>query len=146
MTALYLASAYQNRRLIEDHRLTLAAHGYRVVSTWHTHQLDAFDAEILSDACAKAAAATAQVDLHEIAQCDTLLCVMVPGVISRGGAHFETGVAFALHKHVVVIGAVAHVFHRLPAVQVHADLATWLRAQEAHPRRSTVHVEHEVKR
>ena len=130
---LYLAAPYRYAPLMLEHVTTLAASGHTVTSRWHHAPSYALDADILAAGNEAQAARWALLDLEDIAAADWLLLFTDALPLSRGGRHFETGYAHALGTRIAVLGAVEILFHRLPGVCRHQDLAAWLAVHQEVP-------------
>ena len=125
---LYLAAAYRMAPLMNQHAIRLASLGHVITSRWHAQASAALDACILDERLAHTATQIAQHDLDDITRADALLLFAQPGLPQRGGKHFETGYAYAIGKHVAVIGGIELLFHRLPGIALYADLEAWIQA------------------
>lgn len=127
---LYLAARYSRRAEVDALADRLTALGYGIVSTWHSQALEALDARIMEDDYADVARLHASVDLANIAHADTVLLLTDAGLPTRGGRHFECGVAYARGIPLVCVGQPEHIFHRLPGVALWPSVETWLTSQQ----------------
>lgn len=121
---VYLAGRWARRAEIRRLGNMLAALGVEVTSSW------LYSGEEDSGAPAALLAEWAARDLRDVARADALVLITdgedTPGGYS-GGRHSETGYALALGKAVYVVGPRENIFHHLPAVQVCATWADFLR-------------------
>lgn len=124
--SVYLAAPYGAREMIRAYADELRGQGIRVTSSWLDEQHDINPgtqgaAVALSD---QQVDQHAQTDIREVRGSDLLVLFTAAavGVEGGGGRHVETGIALALGKPVVVVGAPENVFHRTAGVVV---LPTW---------------------
>ncbi len=114
---VYLAGRTARRRELANAAAALRAGGIEVVSSW----LD--DARAGSARSDDDAASAASRNLRDVERCDVLVAISEgEGSVGQGGRHVELGVALALGKRVLLAGPPEHVFHRIAAVERHADL------------------------
>ena len=114
---VYLASRYQDRDTTAQRRDELEAMRFVVTSRWlnerhspNVQLADLPDSELLF---------VAMQDVEDIKRSDAF--VVFEGQNARGGKHVELGMAYALGKTCVVVGARENVFHFLPDIFHAAD-------------------------
>ena len=122
----YFASRFSNRHFLANIvRPDLLRAGHKVTSRWIDDSHD--------DCCP----ANAIRDVQDLEIADGVLNFLnEPRCLTRGGQHFELGLAYALGKKLVIIGVErGHIFHHLPEVAWFPD---WAAAKSAlvHPRES----------
>ncbi len=119
--AVYLASDFGRYPYVELVARSLEAKtdAIVVVSRWHATPSDE---EVAAEGTTKALVPPAALEiallaLEDIGRCDTFV-VFTTGEFARGGRHFETGLAYGLGKHILVVGPEEHAFHSLPNVGI----------------------------
>ena len=114
MTRVYLAGRFSRRDEFNGYADTLRSWGFTVDARWLTEAHEWYG-ERDADAIA-AARSFAHDDLSDVARSDIVLVFTEPanpGGRNRGGRHVEYGIALALHKDIIIVGAPENVFHNL---------------------------------
>jgi hypothetical protein len=115
-----LAARYSRNVEMRGVRDTLEALGHEVTSGWIDDPA-VYDMERLDSDPAGCAAFAAEA-LADIFAADTLISFTGDG--GKGGRHAEFGYALGLRtRHLVVVGPREHVFHTLPDIEWHPDVA-----------------------
>lgn len=114
MKSVYFAARYSRLEELNGYRAELEALGFEVTSRWMestvSRYLDGMDEE---------RQALAMIDQEDVLAADVLVCFSEPsGNGGNGGRHVELGMALALGRSVIVVGAREHIFHWLPEVMV----------------------------
>lgn len=123
---VYLAASWTRRQEIRGYANELLSHGIRVRSRWleetECHDELAFEQFLQQNAL---------IDTEDIRRSDVLVrftddlsAAFVPSRLATGARMFETGYAYALGKHVVVVGGNQCVFDRLPEITHVPDLSS----------------------
>lgn len=112
MDKIYIAASYPRKAEALDVAAKMKAMGYCVVSSW-LYENEGYHGEDIDVRMR----ASARRDLQEIQECDMLVS-LVGDDQTHGGRHSELGVALALGKIVIIIGAREQVFHWHSAVTV----------------------------
>lgn len=131
----YLASRFSRRGEMRQYRSVLdELLGHECTAQWidEGEQSDQIDAE---------AAEKAIRDVNDIRRADCLIAFAEKdprGCHSRGGRIFEAGLAFGLHKRLILVGMPEHIFHGLDAFEIVPDFSALfsLLASERLARRS----------
>jgi hypothetical protein len=124
---VYLAARYSRKNEIASLIPLLGKHGISVGSRWLHETLSPSTslAEVSPEFCKD----TAEADLEDIEECDTLVFFAEDPLIGtpRGGRHVEFGFALGIGKRIVVIGPEReNIFHFLPGVTMYESLAQFL--------------------
>jgi hypothetical protein len=121
---IYLAAAYERHAEMRGVRDALEALGHRITSRWidlHAGSVpEAFTMEELN-ADPGAYAQYAEADSEDLDAAGTVICFTgTPGI----GHHVEFGIAVGRGgKRLVIVGPRERVFHALPDIEWHPDLA-----------------------
>lgn len=102
---LYLAAPWEYRFFLPNLAMDAEARGHEITHRWWEHENDA----------PGGAAEDALADIDGVTACEAL--IVIQAMKSEGKA-FETGLAFAYDKEIVVVGVRGNVFHNLiPCVE-----------------------------
>ena len=114
---VYLAARYHRIDELTSYSNELQNMGHQVTSRWlqGSHQVPGS----LND---QRWATIAEEDVEDVAAADTVVCFTEADRGGGGGRHVEFGMGLAWGKRMLVVGEVEHLFHTLPAVEVHR---TW---------------------
>lgn len=107
-----MAAAFPRRDEINGYRVPLMNGGNTVTSRWHDPAFDHQRSALGRDLNQRMALE----DIADLREADMVAVFSSPGQ-SRGGMHFETGLAYGLGKIVVLIGPTENVFHDLIAIR-----------------------------
>jgi nucleoside 2-deoxyribosyltransferase len=124
---VYLAAQYARRDELRNYVKPLSDVGIEVTSRW----LDEKE-PLLTDMGEKPRewyVETANIDIGDIDRADMVIFFAEdPTVgIKRGGRHVEFGYAWAMRKHIAVIGPKENVFHYLKRVEHFDSLETFIK-------------------
>lgn len=131
---IYLAARYSRHPEMQRYAHALQAGGHEVTATWiwGGHDVRAQEMGHSSSNVDALQPVWATEDLRDLWRADTFIAFTEPpGEIAgrgRGGRHVELGVALALHKRVIVVGARENVFCWLPQVEFYP---TWAECHAA---------------
>lgn len=117
MRTVYLASRFSRQRELRRYADQLRRRGYRTTARWlYAHA--ALDQDTTTYNTTRARA-----DVEDVSHADaTVLFTEQPRTIrTRGGRHFEAGLAYGLKRKLIVVGPREHVFCYLPDVPVYED-------------------------
>ena len=127
---VYIASAYQRRDQMRTYALDLQRIGWEVTSSWLQQTLP-FDAPVKSFPESEMSKLAEQ-DVEDIRRADIFVTYTEPVSrrYPRGGRHVEFGIALALHKPILIVGAVENIFHTLISCgrrfDAWSDLLDWI--------------------
>jgi nucleoside 2-deoxyribosyltransferase len=113
MTSVYLSARFGRKLELQRYAEELTLLDIEVTSRWLTSPTP----ELTDDAWRGLAA----VDKADIERADALVLFAEPNRDGGGGRHVEFGIALALGKQVIVVGAVENLFQRLPEITVVED-------------------------
>lgn len=123
MNSAYIAARYSRREEIKQFAQQLRSMGIQVTSSWltETHSPTIQIKEIADRELRE----LAEQDMRDIEEADSFLFFAEDqnNQPPRGGRHVEFGYALARGKRIFVIGEKENIFHYLPWVSVHPDLA-----------------------
>lgn len=120
---IYLAARHSRREELCGYADELRKCGHEITARWllGSHKLSgvALAVESASGSAPSRGAAFAREDLQDLMRADAVISFTeVPrSGHSRSGRHVEFGMAFAMHKRLIVIGPRENVFHCLSAVE-----------------------------
>lgn len=101
MKSVYIATRFANKPAARNLQRALIIKGVTPASTWVTGLPDCTERE------------AAHIDLRDVERADTVVLLTVGCDVVPGGMHFEAGYAFALGKHIILVGPPVHIFCRL---------------------------------
>lgn len=120
MRAVYLAARYSRRDELRDYAAELKERKYYITSRWlfKDHRLHENE-----DVTVRSIELAVE-DVQDVMHADVVVhFTEEPRTPTRGGRHFEMGMAYGLRKRVVCVGDREHVFMYLPEVTVYEDWA-----------------------
>lgn len=129
MTIVYVAARFDQReRLAKEVAEPLIAAGHIVTSSWlrlgeDSLPLGAADIEDNLELAAKHGLAC-RADVHRA----EAVAVFTDHSSSTGGYHVEVGLGMAWGRQLHIVGPRLNIFHALPGVTHHPDIATFLAA------------------
>jgi hypothetical protein len=114
IASVYLSARFGRRDQLNAYRADLAEMGIEVTSRWLTNPVP----ELTNEAWRR----LASTDREDVERADALILFAEEERDGGGGRHVEFGMALALKKRVIVVGAIENLFQRLPDVSV---VQTW---------------------
>lgn len=131
---IYLASSYSRRKEMQSYANDLKLLGHTITSRWLYIDGDALDHKyneegFFTEENIASARRYAAGDVVDVMRSDMI--VVFPNspraiASNRGGMHFETGIAWALKKQLVIIGVRQNIFHCLEEFEFHEDWKAFL--------------------
>jgi nucleoside 2-deoxyribosyltransferase len=124
MASIYIAARYSAKEDMKRVAAHLENEGHTITSRWLDEK---YSPSVTMDQVAGEDLVSFAVDdLADIERADVFLLFSVDPLIPtvRGGRHVETGFAIASGKTVFVVGPKENIFHHLPEVRHHYELAT----------------------
>ena len=112
--SVYLSARFHRRDELDEYREALEERGVEVTSRWLTDQPPELTERAWRELASK--------DRDDVERADVLVLFAEAGNAGGGGRHVEFGVALALRKRLIVVGAVENLFQRLSEVEV---VETW---------------------
>lgn len=131
---VYLASSYSRRKEMQSYASDLRLLGHTITSRWLYIDGDAIDHKYNEEGFITkeniwSARRYAAGDAVDVMRSDTV--IVFPNdphtrASNRGGMHFETGLAWALKKRLIIIGVRQNIFHCLEEFEFHENWKAFL--------------------